>query len=72
MLLVDAIRIEMPGLGTRKLCHILRGSLKDLGIGRDALFTILKANHRLITSKKKYQNEKYKTKNSRSLETSGI
>lgn len=54
LLLVDAIRMEMPRLGTRKLYHILRDSLKELGVGRDALFRILKANHRLIIPRKKY------------------
>jgi transposase InsO family protein len=44
----------MPRLGTRKLYHILKEELKEIGIGRDKLFTILKANHMLIKAKKTY------------------
>ena len=44
----------MPKLGTRKLYHILKPELEDLGVGRDKLFEILKANHMLIKPKKKY------------------
>ncbi len=44
----------MPRLGTRKLYHILKPELAQLGVGRDKLFEILKANHKLITPKKKY------------------
>lgn len=44
----------MPRLGTRKLYHLLRPQLKDLGVGRDRLFQILKANHMLIKPKRQY------------------
>jgi len=44
----------MPKLGTRKLYHILKPELEQLGVGRDKLFEILKANHMLIKPKKKY------------------
>ncbi len=41
-------------MGTRKLYHILKPELEKLGVGRDKLFEILKANHMLIQPKKKY------------------
>ena len=44
----------MPKIGTRKLYYLLENKLKELGVGRDKLFTILKANHLLIKPKKKY------------------
>jgi len=44
----------MPRIGTRKLYHLLKPELKDLGIGRDRLFAILKANHLLIKPKRQY------------------
>lgn len=46
--------MRMPRLGTRKLYHILKPELQELGVGRDHLFKILKANHMLIKPKKKY------------------
>lgn len=52
--MVKQVRMYMPKIGTRKLYHILHNQLKDLGIGRDRLFTILKANHMLITAKRSY------------------
>ena len=44
----------MPKLGTRKLYHLLEPKLKAYGVGRDKLFTILKANHMLIKPKRQY------------------
>lgn len=44
----------MPRIGTRKLYHLLKPDLKDLGVGRDRLFAILKANHMLIKPKRQY------------------
>jgi len=44
----------MPKLGTRKLYHLLRPQLKGLGVGRDRLFQILKANHMLIKPQRQY------------------
>jgi hypothetical protein len=44
----------MPRLGTRKLYHMLRPELSKINVGRDKLFTILKANHMLIIPKKSY------------------
>lgn len=52
--LVRSVRIEQPRIGTRKLYHILKGPLRELGIGRDRLFTILKANKMLIRPKRSY------------------
>lgn len=50
--MVNEVRINMPRLGSRKLYYILYPQLKELGVGRDKLFAILKANHMLITPKK--------------------
>jgi putative transposase len=44
----------MPRVGTRKLYHLLRPQLHDLGVGRDMLFRILRANHMLIAAKRQY------------------
>ena len=44
----------MPKIGTRKLYFLLEDELKELKIGRDKLFKILKANNLLIKPKKKY------------------
>jgi putative transposase len=40
--------VRIPGIGTRKLYHILQESSPNLYVGIDKLFTILKANHLLI------------------------
>lgn len=52
--LVKEQRIVQPRLGTRKLYHILNPNLKDLKVGRDKFFGILKANHLLIKPKRSY------------------
>ena len=52
--LVQAVRLKMPRLGGKKLYHILEGELKDLGVGRDKLYDILRANHLLIKPKRQY------------------
>lgn len=44
----------MPRIGTRKLYYLLQNSLEELGVGRDRLFRILKANHMLIKPKRSY------------------
>lgn len=44
----------MPKIGTRKLYYLLENELKELKVGRDKLFNILKANNLLIKPKKKY------------------
>jgi len=55
--LVNGIRKKMPKLGTKKLYHKLKKALKDLGVGRDKLFDILRANSLLIKPKKQYHIE---------------
>lgn len=52
--LVNSIRCKMPRLGGKKLYHILESDLKKLGVGRDKLFDILRANHLLIKPKRQY------------------
>ena len=44
----------MPRLGTRKLYHLLEKPLRELDVGRDKLFSILKANHLFIKPRKRY------------------
>lgn len=53
--LVRTVRTRMPRLGTRKLCHVLSADLQAIGVGRDKLFRILKANHQLIKPERSYQ-----------------
>ena len=52
--MVISIRTLMPKIGTRKLYHMLSNNLKTIGVGRDMLFRILKANHMLIEPKRSY------------------
>lgn len=52
--LVRSVRIEQPRIGTRKLYYVLQQELRTLGVGRDYLFAILKANKMLIKSKRNY------------------
>ena len=52
--LVENIRIKMPKLGGRKLYFLLSEPLKELKIGRDKFFNILRANHLLIIPKRSY------------------
>ena len=51
---MSQIRLYMPRVGTRKLYYLLQDSLKEFGVGRDKLFSILKANHMLIQPKRSY------------------
>lgn len=44
----------MPRVGGRKLYYLLQAQLKELSIGRDKFFAILKANHLLIKPKRSY------------------
>jgi transposase InsO family protein len=53
--MVIAVRRQMPRIGTRKLYYLLQADFKDIGVGRDKLFAILKANHMLIKPKKNYR-----------------
>lgn len=52
--MVLQVRMHMPRLGTRKLYHKLHPKLKSLGVGRDRLFKIMKANHLDIEPKRQY------------------
>jgi len=52
--LVNLVRKRMPMLGGRKLYYILKVELNKLGVGRDILFDILRANHMLIKPIRKY------------------
>jgi transposase InsO family protein len=52
--MVQQIRLELPRLGTRKLYHLLQEPLREIGVGRDRLFAILRANHMLIEPKRSY------------------
>ena len=53
--MVEKIRMEMPRIGTRKLHHMLKENLNAIGVGRDRLFAILKANHMLIQPRRSYR-----------------
>jgi putative transposase len=53
--MVMEVRQQMPRLGTRKLYYLLEAHLNDIGVGRDKLFAILKANHMLIKPKRSYR-----------------
>ncbi len=52
--MVREVRLQMPRIGTRKLFYLLLGKLKPLKVGRDRLFSILKANNMLIKPKRSY------------------
>ena len=52
--MVQDIRLQMPRIGTRKLFYLLLDKLKPLKVGRDRLFSILKANNLLIKPKRSY------------------
>lgn len=52
--MVRGVRIQMPRLGTKKLYYLLSGQLKELRVGRDKLFDILRANWLLIRPKRQY------------------
>ncbi len=52
--MVKSIRERMPRLGARKLYVKLKDKLEPLGVGRDRLFEILRANHLLISPKRQY------------------
>jgi len=51
---VSQVRQKMPRIGTRKLHYLLNEQLKELKVGRDKLFSILKANHMIIYPKRSY------------------
>ena len=45
----------MPRIGVRKLYHLLKEPLTALGVGRDKLFDVLRANHLLVVPKRQYR-----------------
>ena len=57
------IRRLMPRIGTRKLHYLLEEPLSALGVGRDKLFDVLRANNMLIVPKRQYR----QTTNSRHM-----
>jgi len=52
--MVSQVRQKMPRIGTRKLHYLLKEQLKELKVGRDKLFSILKANQMIIYPKRSY------------------
>ena len=54
--LVLDLRMRMPQLGTRKLYHLIVDDLrrKNLKVGRDALFDLLRSQNMLVKPKKNY------------------
>lgn len=51
---VTELRQKMSELGTRKIYSKLYNQFRTLGIGRDRLFAIMRANHMHITPKRQY------------------
>ncbi len=49
------IRRLMPRIGVRKLYHLLQEPLTALGVGRDKLYDVLRANHLLVAPKRQYR-----------------
>jgi len=49
-------RLRQPRLGTSELHHVIRPTLraKGLGIGRDALFDLLRGNRLLVVPQRAY------------------
>ncbi len=52
--LVLDVRKQLPRTGTRKLYFMLEEPLGELHVGRDKLFSIVKANHLEISAKRSY------------------
>jgi len=52
--LIEHVRIKMPRIGTRKLYYLLEDQMRELGVGRDRLFAIMKANHLQIVPRRQY------------------
>ncbi len=52
--MVEKLKMRMPRIGTRKLYYLLYDELKELGMGRDRLFAIMKANHLQVVPKRQY------------------
>jgi transposase InsO family protein len=54
--LVRDVRLEQPRIGTRKLHHLLCGTLADQSIklGRDGMFCLLRAHRMLVPTRRAY------------------
>lgn len=52
--MIMEIRKSMPRIGVRKLYYLLLDKLRNLKIGRDKFFDILRAHHLLIQPKRSY------------------
>lgn len=52
--LIKEVRLQMPRIGTRKLYYLLENRLQEIGVGRDKMFAILKANHLLVKPHRAY------------------
>lgn len=59
--LVREVRMYLPRLGTRKLHHVLKDEFASQGlkVGRDTLFSYLRASHMLIRPRKNYTKTTY-------------
>ena len=53
--MVQEVRHVLPRVGTRKLYHMLNEPLRAIGVGRDTLFAIMRANHLDIKPKRQYR-----------------
>lgn len=51
---VEKIRAEMPRIGCRKLYYMLKPRMRSLSVGRDKMFSILRANHMLVSPVRSY------------------
>lgn len=51
---VDDIRLRQPRIGTRKLQHLLQTAPEPVCIGRDRLFSLLRAHRRLVPHTRAY------------------
>ena len=51
---VEKIRAEMPRIGCRKLYYMLKPQMRSLSVGRDKMFSILRANHMLVSPMRSY------------------
>ena len=51
---VEKIRAEMPRVGCRKLYHMLKPQMRSLSVGRDKMYSILRANHMLVSPVRSY------------------
>ena len=53
--MVHEVRLQLPRLGTKKLYFLLQERLNEIGVGRDRLFAILRANRLLIKPRRSYR-----------------